>query len=193
MFLLHSTTAVLIVGDSISMAVPYTPGGYGINVQQLLEPLDIAVQHAGGWYAGGQCSNTVKGLLCTAPDAYLNFTGTFDVVHMNYGLHDLENCTTGCPEHVDPDVYAANVVTLLTRWQPRAKHLIFALTTPVPDVVTSYGRSYQLAVEYNAVAVAAIKKAFGDAVTINDLWSVSDDGCMHGAASMTEVFIFVVA
>ena len=73
---------VLIIGDSISMAVPYTPGGYGVNVQKILGAKGINVEHAGGWYGGGQCSNTVKGLLCTTPtkeNNYLNFTGQYDV------------------------------------------------------------------------------------------------------------------
>ena len=83
---------VLIIGDSISMDVPYTPGGYGLNVQHILGAKGINVEHAGGWFSGGQCSNTVKGLSCTTPNFtnnYLNFTGTYDVIHFNYGLHDL--------------------------------------------------------------------------------------------------------
>ena len=73
---------VLIIGDSISMAVPYTPGGYGLNVQEILGAKGINVEHAGGWFSGGQCSTTVKGLSCTTPtfeNNYLNFTGQYDV------------------------------------------------------------------------------------------------------------------
>jgi len=108
------------VGDSISMDVPYTPGGYGLNVQKILGAQGINVEHVGGWYGGGQCSNTVKGLLCTTPTSlnnYLNFTGTYDVIHFNYGLHDLVNCTTGgeCLEHVDIPTYGANLVEIYKR------------------------------------------------------------------------------
>ena len=50
---------VLLVGDSISMVPPvYTPGGYGAAARSLLEAQGVSVQHAGGWAAGGQCSNT---------------------------------------------------------------------------------------------------------------------------------------
>jgi len=72
-----ATANVLVIGDSISMAVPYTPGGYGVPLQALLRAKGIATQHVGGWYAGGQASNTPKGLLCTEPTTennYLNFT-----------------------------------------------------------------------------------------------------------------------
>jgi len=90
---------VLICGDSISMAVPYTPGGYGVNVQRILGAAGVSVQHVGGWFGGGQASNTVKGLLCTdsaTPNNYLDFSGTFDVAHIAYGLHDLVNCCPSC-------------------------------------------------------------------------------------------------
>ena len=69
-----ATANVLVIGDSISMAVPYTPGGYGVPLQALLRAKGVATQHAGGWYSGGQGSNTIKGLLCTTADNYLNFT-----------------------------------------------------------------------------------------------------------------------
>jgi hypothetical protein len=51
---------VLLVGDSISMVPPYTPGGYGGVLKGLLEESGVAVQHAGGFFSGGQCSNTIK-------------------------------------------------------------------------------------------------------------------------------------
>lgn len=69
-----ATANVLVIGDSISMAVPYTPGGYGVPLQALLRAKGVATQHAGGWFSGGQASNTPKGLLCTTADNYLNFT-----------------------------------------------------------------------------------------------------------------------
>ena len=62
---------------------PYTPGGYGHALEQLLEAKGFAVQHAGGDYSGGQCGDTRLGLTCsnlTGP-GYLNFAGTFDLIH----------------------------------------------------------------------------------------------------------------
>jgi hypothetical protein len=89
---------VLLIGDSISMAVPSTPGGYGINARTLLAAQNVTVQHNGGWGKGGQASNTVKGLECTnisTAGNWLNFTGTFDVIHFNFGLHDLVDAGPG--------------------------------------------------------------------------------------------------
>ena len=83
---------VLLIGDSISMPVPYSPGGYGVPVHQALQSLGINVWHNGGWDEKGQASNTVKGLHCTDPSTpgnWLNVTGTYDVIHFNFGLHDL--------------------------------------------------------------------------------------------------------
>ncbi len=82
---------VLLIGDSISMPVPYTPGGYGDNARQLLTNLGMRVWHNGGWGSGGQASNTVKGLHCTnasTPGNWLNVSGTYDVIHFNFGLHE---------------------------------------------------------------------------------------------------------
>jgi hypothetical protein len=70
---------VLLIGDSISMPVPFTPGGYGSNARTLLNKRGINVWHNGGWSSGGQASNTAKGLLCTdaaTPGNWLNLTGT---------------------------------------------------------------------------------------------------------------------
>jgi hypothetical protein len=81
---------VLLIGDSISMPVPYTPGGYGVNAKALLEARGMSVWHNGGWGSGGQASNTVKGLLCTNTSTagnWLNVTGMYDVIHFNFGLH----------------------------------------------------------------------------------------------------------
>lgn len=182
-------TSVLVIGDSISMAVPYTPGGYGVPLQALLRAKGITAEHVGGWFAGGQASNTPKGLECTQPTTpqnYLNFTGTYDVVTINYGLHDLVNCTTSpeCSEHVDVGTYAANIVTLLQRWAPRARHLVWVTTTPVPNVTTSLGRSYAAAVAYNAAAAAAIAAAFpAGSVTTADLWATVIAACGAGYTS----------
>jgi len=166
---------VLIIGDSISMSIPYTPGGYGLNVQQLLDPKGINVEHGGGFFSGGQASNTAKGLNCTNTSFYgnyLNFTGgtQFDVITFNYGLHDLVNCndTSECSEHVDPAVYSQNILTIYNRLVPFAKNVIFVTTTPVPNVTTSLGRTYDAAIVYNHEALKALQ---GTKAVICDLWT----------------------
>jgi hypothetical protein len=181
---------VLIIGDSISMAVPYTPGGYGVPVQQILGGKGVFAQHGGGWFSGGQASNTPKGLNCTDasnPDGYLpsSFQGTFDVISFNYGLHDLVNCSDNpeCSEHVDIPTYAQNVATIYARLAARAKTVIFQTTTPVPNVTTSLGRSYQSAIDYNLAAIQSLKAASGGAIVISDLWSAVIKFCGVGYTS----------
>jgi hypothetical protein len=116
-------------------------------------------------------------------DSYLNYTGgptvQYDVIQGNWGLHDLVNCnnTAECKEHVDIPTYAANIVEIFTRLQPYAKNLVFATTTPVPNVTTSLGRTYEAAVQYNAAAKAALQTAFGSKVSITDLWQTVIDQC----------------
>ena len=90
-------------------------------------------------------------------------------MHINYGLHDLEGDNS--TEHVDIAVYAANVVTLYQRWAARATSVIWASTTPVPNVTTSYGRTAQLAIDYNAAALAALTTAVGPTLLVDDLWA----------------------
>lgn len=175
---------VLLIGDSISMAPPYTPGGYGAVARQILESRSppIYVQHAGGWYGGGQASNTVKGLYCTSaasPNNYLNVSGRFDVVHFNYGLHDLVSCnnTGECDEHVALPAYGTNLVTIATRLGQIAEKVVFATTTPVPNITTSLGRSYQLAVDYNARALTVLQPL---TLHTDDLWGAMISVCGKG-------------
>ncbi len=94
-----STKNVLLIGDSISMTPPYTPGGYGGAAEKLLAAAGVTTQHAGGDFSGGQCADTRHGLTCanaTGP-GWLDFEGTFDLIHFNFGLHDLANYSAELP------------------------------------------------------------------------------------------------
>lgn len=89
------------------------------------------------------------------------------------------NCTgtAECAEHVDPPVYAANLVTIYQRLAARARNVIFATTTPVPAVPTSLGRTYAAAVAYNAAGVAALQGSVGPSLRVDDLWSAAISFC----------------
>ena len=188
---------VLLVGDSISMAMPYTPGGYGTALRELLESEGVAVQHAGGFYAGGQCSNTIKGLLCTnasTPDSYVVIPGggQFDLIHFNYGLHDLvaacvPPATGECEEHVDiGGPYGRNIIELYRRFHTISKLVMWVSTTPVPNVTTSMGRTYELAVAYNEEARNSLAGYLAPApLLINDLWTAFIGVCGAGYKNCT--------
>ena len=179
---------VLLIGDSISMVPPFTPGGYGGILHTLLDQAGIEAQHAGGFFGGGQCSNTVKGLLCTLPSTpnnYLNISGggRFDLCHANWGLHDLvAACPKGgsgeCLEHVDIPQYGANLATLYGRLKTVCDKVMWVSTTPVPNVTTSMGRTYELAVAYNAQALKSLTAAaLPDKLLVDDLWQAFIGKC----------------
>lgn len=85
--------------------------------------------------------------------------------------------TPECSEHVDLDVYAENLVTLFKRWAPHGKTLMWVTTTPVPNVVTSLGRTYANAIAYNAAALAVLQGAFGSSLPVIDLWGAVIGSC----------------
>ena len=175
----------LMIGDSISMSVPYTPGGYGVPAKAMLLNHSIAPAHAGGWAGGGQASNTVKGLLCTdpaTPGNWLNFTGNFDVIHFNFGLHDLVDAGPGeGQEHVDIPQYGKNLAIIYARLAARAKKVIWTATTPCPNVTTSMGRSDQKVIAYNVQAMASLTAAAAAAgkgtLLVDDLHAAVDGYC----------------
>ena len=171
------------------MVDPYTPGGYGGPLKALLEAAGGAVQHAGGFFGGGQCSNTVKGLLCTNasyPDNYLTIPGggSFDLVHFNYGLHDLvaacEPGQTGeCEEHVNlGGPYGRNLAELYRRFAAASRLVMWVSTTPCPNVTTSMGRTYQLVQAYNAEALSFLEAAAKPGTLLqDDLWTAFIGQC----------------
>lgn len=135
-----------------------------------------------------------KGLLCTnssQPRNYLAIPGggVFDVVHVNYGLHDLAApCPPGtkgeCEEHVDVDVYAVQLVEVWRRLSTVAKTMIWTTTTPAPNIAgVALNRTYANVVLYNAAALAALTSAVAPApLRVNDLWKAMIDVCGAGYA-----------
>jgi len=154
------------------MTPPYTPGGYGHALELLLAAKGVYAQHAGGEFSGGQCGDTRQGMLCTnaTGPGYLNFSGTFDLIHFNYGLHDLANYSPALPPLPLP-AYRANIEAIFARLQARARRVMWTSTTPVADVPQPYNRTYESAVEYNREALEAVTAANGgQAPLVNDLW-----------------------
>ena len=175
---------VMMIGDSISMSVPYTPGGYGVPARSMLLNRSIAPWHSGGWAQGGQASNTVKGLMCTDPTTpgnWLNFSGTYDVIHFNFGLHDLVDAGPGeGKEHVNLTAYGENLVTIYTRLAARANKVIWVATTPCPNVPTSMGRSDAKVIAYNAKALEVLQPLAaksGHTLLVDDLHAAVDGYC----------------
>ena len=154
---------VLLIGDSISMG--YTP-----HVAAELKG-DAVVAHN-----EGNAAHTGNGLLKI--DAWLG-TNRWDVIHFNFGLHDLcyrrqdpakknPKDKVGGTVTNTPEKYGQNLELLVQRLEKTGAKLVWASTTVVPD--KEPGRFVGDDVKYNAVA-EKIMKAHG--IPINDLHALS--------------------
>ena len=155
---------VLLIGDSISIA-------YTLPVRARLE--GVANVHRIPTNGGP----TSKGLQNI--DKWIG-KGKWDVIHFNWGLHDLcyrnpESKTQGNRDKEGGKVthsveeYSANLEKLVVRLKLTGAHLIFATTTPVPE--GEAGRKVGDDRRYNEAARAIMTK---HDVEINDLYSVME-------------------
>lgn len=149
---------ILLIGDSISI-------GYTVPVRTLLQ------SKANVHRPRENCSSTKKGL--ENLDAWLG-TGKWDVIHFNWGLHDLkyidEKRQLTTPDKGKQQVpladYEKNLRTLVERLQKTGAKLIWCVTTPVPE--GSSGRVAGDEVKYNEVALKVMKEK---GVAVDDLWA----------------------
>ncbi len=93
--------------------------------------------------------------------------GEWDVIHFNWGLHDLKMDETG-KHQVPIDEYERNLRELVKRLKATGARLIWASTTPVPGGVTAPRRSNEDVVAYNAVAKAIMDESN---IPIDDLYA----------------------
>jgi hypothetical protein len=140
---------VLLIGDSISMG--YTP-----PVQRLLKGRAIVARIPAN---GGP---TTRGLANI--EKWLG-DGNWDLIHFNWGIHDLKYMDTG-KRQVEPDDYEKNLRTLVKRLQQTNAKLIWAATTPIPKGKLNPDRSFGDENEYNTIAAKIMKE---EGIVINDL------------------------
>lgn len=140
---------VLILGDSISI-------GYTVNTRTALEG------KANVHRAIGNCGPTHTGL--TKLDGWLATGGAdkkWDVIHFNWGLHDLkylgpkgENLQDPSDpknhQQVPPEEYRKNLTEIVARLKATGAKLIWRNTTPVPK--GAKGRLVGDSAKYNAIA-----------------------------------------
>ena len=149
---------VLIIGDSISI-------GYTMPTQDLLKG-KVNVHRIPT--NGGPTTLGLKVLT-----KWLG-KGKWDVIHFNWGLHDLKYINTKGgltavatgKQQVSLADYEANLVKLVTRMKKTGAKLIFATTTPVPE--GAKGRVVGDDVKYNAVALKVMK---AEGVAVDDLYT----------------------
>lgn len=143
----------LLIGDSISI-------GYTVPVRELLKgKANLHRIPANG-------GSTKDGLANI--DKWLG-AGKWDVIHFNWGLHDLKHWKDGkldlaAPEISTLDEYEKNLRDIVKRLKATGAKLIFATTTPVPE--GSAGRVAGDDRKYNSAAVRVMKELD---VPVNDL------------------------
>src|SRR5262245_14454305 len=126
---------VLLIGDSISI-------GYTVPTQKLLAGKANVHRIPEN---GGPTSNGVNKI-----DKWLG-DGKWDVIHFNWGLHDIKMDADG-KHQVALEDYAKNLRTLVTCMKETKAKLIWASTTPVPDGKVNPPRKDSDVVAYNAAA-----------------------------------------
>jgi len=150
---------VLLIGDSISI-------GYTLDVRELLKGKANVHRIPTN---GGPTTNGLKNLKAWLGD------GKWDVIHFNWGLHDLvymgpdgsrlvDPKTPGSKHQVPLDEYERNLRELVKQMKATGAALIWCATTPVPE--GTKGRVADESVKFNAAA-ARVMQAEG--ITINDL------------------------
>ena len=137
---------VLLIGDSISIG--YTP-----HATKLLESKAKVTHHA------GNAENTRNGL--KQLPAWLK-EGPFDVIHFNWGLWDLVDGGKAVPI----EEYEKNLRELVKQLKETKAKLIWASTTPVPEVNGRKRRDVDV-VAYNAVAKKIMEE---NKIPIDDLY-----------------------
>ena len=142
---------VLLIGDSISM-------GYTVPVREMLQGRANVVRPL------TNCGPTSRGV--ESIDAWLG-DGKWDVIHFNFGLHDMvfysadgkeraEPTAAGARYQVSLEQYEQNLQKLVARMKQTGAVLIWCTTTPVPE--GSAGRRADDAVIFNQVAAKVMSE-----------------------------------
>ncbi len=152
---------VLLIGDSISI-------GYTVPVRSLLQG------EANVLRPRTNCGPTIRGL--EQIDTWLG-DGKWDVIHFNWGLHDLkfmgsdgqnlaDPAASTSKRQVPPEEYEANLRKLVARLKKTGAALIWCSTTPVPQ--GAKGRLVGDEVAYNKIAAKVMEE---NQVATNDLYA----------------------
>lgn len=149
---------VLLLGDSISI-------GYTLAVREELKGKANVHRPA------TNCGPTTNGLANL--DKWLG-DKPWDVIHFNWGLHDLKYMddrgalvapdAPGAKQQVPPEQYEKNLRELVARLKRTKAKLVWCATTPVPTGAA--GRVADDSVKYNEIAARVMKD---NGVETNDL------------------------
>ncbi|MFC5051795.1 SGNH/GDSL hydrolase family protein [Rubritalea spongiae] len=158
---------VLILGDSISI-------GYTLQVRELLQGKSNVFRPMGRHGNRREnCNGTGYGVANI--DRWLAVQ-KWDVIHFNWGLHDLKHVKTPGTNEKSNDIndptqatigeYTKNMKVLVSRLKATDARLIFATTTPIVSGTLNPLRTPEAPVRYNAAALKIMK---ANGVRVNDL------------------------
>jgi len=140
---------VLLIGDSISI-------GYTLPTRRLLDgKANVHRIPANG-------GPTTRGL--ASIDRWLG-DGKWDVIHFNWGIHDLRHMEDG-KRQVEPADYEKNLRTLVAKLKETNAVLIWASITPIPKGKLNPDRTFGDETEYNQIAARVMQEC---GIPINDL------------------------
>jgi acyl-CoA thioesterase-1 len=143
---------VLLIGDSISI-------GYTAATRALLKGKANVHRISTN---GGPTTRGIQSI-----DKWLG-EGNWDVIHFNWGLHDLKYI--GDKKQVSLDDYDHNLRRLVERMKKTGAKLIWCSTTPVPDGVKPTRKNAEV-LEYNAVATKIMED---NGIVTDDLYTFAD-------------------
>lgn len=158
---------ILLLGDSISIG--YTP-----FVKEFLSGKANVYRPVDENEKSENCLGTQNGILKT--DTWIR-DGNWDVIHFNFGLHDLKHVDkiTGensnnpeDPRQTNLRQYVKNLKEIVETLKTTKATLIFATTTPVPSRRVKPFRDPGSVPEYNKAALKLMKK---ENIHINDLYA----------------------
>lgn len=143
---------VLLIGDSISI-------GYTLPTRELLKGKANVHRILTN---GGPTTNGVANI-----DKWLG-DGKWDVIHFNWGLHDLKIMPDTGKQQVSLADYESNLRKLVARMKATGARLIWCSTTPVPDGKLNPPRSNGDVLAYNAAAKKIMEE---QGVAFDDLYA----------------------
>ena len=155
---------VLIIGDSISIG--YTP----FATELLAGKAEVT-------HNPGNAAHTNRGR--ASLDEWLGDT-KWDVIHFNFGLHDLkyvddqgENVFSKEAGHIQVPLekYRENLEAIVWRLEKTGAKLVFATTTPYPAGLTNPLREVEDVAKYNAAALDVMAK---QKVMVDDLHAFAE-------------------
>lgn len=160
---------VLLLGDSISIG--YTP-----FVRATMKQDTDVVRPMLNRTRTENCAGTTHGI--GRIDEWLQLGGgNFDVIHFNWGLHDLKRVSAKTkknsnapddPHQASPETYENQLREIVGKLKRTGAKLIFATTTPVPEGGVKPHRAPADVQKYNEIARQIMKK---NHIEVNDLYA----------------------